>query len=257
LLDAFIKRFGTTFFTELAKTRLDELKASAANTRPKSTSWPPLPKDGARERVVLFEEDPADPKGKSFEGVVIWHSETIKSKGNEGQLALRGDIEIQSRGLRMTMTLKPNLDASLPASHVVELTTAVSSEFAGGGIANIPGILMKTNEQARGTPMAGLAVKVTDGFFLVGLSNVAADRARNLKLLLERSWFDIPMVYANQRRAIVAIEKGGSGDQLFKTVITAWGPYPDATQPEAAAPDPSNHDMPEEWKRTMGSQKAH
>jgi hypothetical protein len=36
---------------------------------------------------------------------------------------------------------------------------------------------MKSNEQARGTPLAGLAVKVTDGFFLVGLSNVDADRA--------------------------------------------------------------------------------
>ena len=28
----------------------------------------------------------------------------------------------------------------------------------------------KSNEQARGTQLAGLAVKITDGFFLVGLS---------------------------------------------------------------------------------------
>jgi hypothetical protein len=55
---------------------------------------------------------------------------------------------------------------------------------------------------------AGLAVKVTDGFFLVGLSNVDADRTRNIQLLKERSWFDVPLVYANQRRAIIAIEKG-------------------------------------------------
>ena len=49
------------------------------------------------------------------------------------------------------------------------------------GVGNVPGILMKSNEQARGTPLAGLAVKVTDGFFLVGLSNVDADRQRNLQ----------------------------------------------------------------------------
>ena len=67
-------------------------------------------------------------------------------------------------------------------------------DFPGGGVANVPGILMKSNEQARGTPLAGLAVKVTDGFFLVGLSNVDADRARNLQLLKERSWFDVPLV---------------------------------------------------------------
>jgi hypothetical protein len=50
---------------------------------------------------------------------------------------------------------------------------------------------------------------------------------------LERAWFDIPIVYVNQRRAILAIDKGVSGEQVFKTVFTAWGQYPDATQPAA------------------------
>jgi hypothetical protein len=40
-----------------------------------------------------------------------------------------------------------------------------------------------------------------DGFFLVGLSNVDADRGRNLQLLMERSWFDVPLVYVNKCRA--------------------------------------------------------
>jgi hypothetical protein len=89
---------------------------------------------------------------------------------------------------------------------------------------------MKSNEQARGTPLAGLAVKVTDGFFMVGLSDVAADRERNLQTL-ERGWFDIPIVYANQRRAIAAIEKGESGEQAFKAAFAAWGQYPRTVQP--------------------------
>jgi hypothetical protein len=62
-------------------------------------------------------------------------------------------------------------------------------------------------EQARGMPLSALAVKVTDGFFLVGLSTVVSERSRNLQLLKERSSFDVPPVYVNQRRAIVAIEK--------------------------------------------------
>jgi hypothetical protein len=66
------------------------------------------------------------------------------------------------------------------SSHTAELTFILPPDFANGGVGNVPGILMKSNEQARGTPLAGLAVKVTDGFFLVGLSNVDADRARNL-----------------------------------------------------------------------------
>ena len=78
---------------------------------------------------------------------------------------------------------------------------------------------MKSNELARGTPLAGLAVKITDGFFLVGLSNVEADRARNIQLLKERSWFDVPLVYSNQRRAILAIEKGTFGEQAFASAL--------------------------------------
>ena len=71
--------------------------------------------------------------------------------------------------------------------------------------------------------LAGLAVKVTDGFFLVGLSNVDADRVRNLQLLKERSWFDVPLVYVNQRRAIIAIEKGAPGERAFNEAFAAWG----------------------------------
>jgi hypothetical protein len=43
---------------------------------------------------------------------------------------------------------------------------------------------MKANERARGIPLAGLGIKVSSGFFLVGLSNVATDRISNLRLLL-------------------------------------------------------------------------
>ncbi len=257
LLEAFIKRYGATFFAEIAKARLDELKAAAARPRPQTPTLPQMPKDGVRERAALYEEDPADAKGRRFDGSVIWRTETIKTPGKPDELAARGEVDIPSRGLRLTMLLKRNLDTSLPASHVCELTLAVPGDFNNGKVTNVPGILMKSNEQARGTPFAGLAVKVTDGFFLVGLSNVAADRERNLRLLQEGAWFDMPIVYANQRRAIIAIEKGGTGDQVFKTVVAKWGPYPDSAQPRTAVPDESNYTMPEEWRRTMmGRSKA-
>ena len=75
----------------------------------------------------------------------------------------------------------------------------------------------------RGTPLAGLAVKVTDGFFLFGLSNVDADHARNLQLLKERSWFDVQLVYVNQRRGTIAIEKVGPGERAFNDAFAAGG----------------------------------
>jgi hypothetical protein len=176
------------------------------------------------QRVVLYDEDPSDPKGKQYVGSVIWRTEPIKASGNQKpDIAVRADIEIPDRKFKMTMSFRRNTDTSLPASHTAELTFILPQDFSGGGVGNVPGILMKSNEQARGTPLAGLAVKVTDGFFLVGLSNVDADRTRNLQLLKERSWFDVPLVYVNQRRAIIAIEKGAPGERAFNEAFAAWG----------------------------------
>ena len=176
------------------------------------------------QRVVLYDEDPSDPKGKQYVGSVIWRTEPIKASGNQKpDIAVRADIEIPDRKFKMTMSFRRNTDTSLPASHTAELTFILPQDFSGGGVGNVPGILMKSNEQARGTPLAGLAVKVTDGFFLVGLSNVDSDRARNLQLLKERSWFDVPLVYVNQRRAIIAIEKGAPGERAFNDAFATVG----------------------------------
>jgi hypothetical protein len=176
------------------------------------------------QRVVLYDEDPSDPKGKQYVGTVVWHTEPVKAAaGQPADIAVRADIDIPDRNFKMTMSFRRNTDTSLPASHTAELTFILPPNFDGGGVANVPGILMKSNEQARGTPLAGLAVKVTDGFFLVGLSNVEADRARNIQLLKERSWFDVPLVYVNQRRAIIAIEKGPPGERAFNDAFAAWG----------------------------------
>jgi hypothetical protein len=176
------------------------------------------------QRVVLYDEDPSDPKGKQYVGSVIWRTDPIKGSGlQKPDIAVRAEIEIPDRKFKMTMSFRRNTDSSLPASHTAELTFILPQDFAGGGVGNVPGILMKSNEQARGTPLAGLAVKVTDGFFLVGLSNVDADRQRNVQLLKERSWFDVPLVYTNQRRAIIAIEKGAPGERAFNDAFATWG----------------------------------
>jgi hypothetical protein len=214
-------------------------RPSPAIEAPKDTSAPltkpkiadrvgqPSPTEQAApvaQRVVLYDEDPSDPKGKQYIGSVIWRTEPIKASGNQqADIAVRADVEIPDRKFKMTMSFRRNTDSSLPASHTAELTFILPPDFPGGGVSNVPGILMKSNEQARGTPLAGLAVKVTDGFFLVGLSNVEADRARNIQLLKERSWFDIPLVYTNQRRAIIAIEKGAPGERAFDEAFTNWG----------------------------------
>ena len=212
--------------------------AQVVDNTPKDASTPAKPKIMDRvgqppstdqlapvaQKVVLYDEDSNDPKGKQYVGTVVWHTEPVKGgTGKPADIAVRADIDIPDRKFKMTMSFQRNTDTSLPASHTAELTFILPPDFAGGGISNVPGILMKSNEQARGAPLAGLSVKVTDGFFLVGLSNVDADRARNIQLLKERPWFDVPLVYVNQRRAIIAIEKGLPGERAFNDAFAAWG----------------------------------
>jgi hypothetical protein len=176
------------------------------------------------QRVVLYDEDPSDPKGKQYVGSVIWRTEQVKAAaGQKPDTVVRADIDIPDRKFKMAILFRRNTDTFLPASHTAELTFTLAPDFAGGGISNVPGILMKSNEQAGGTPLVGLAVKVTDSFFLVGLSNVEVDRAGNLQLMKERSWFDVPLVYVNQRKAIIAIEKGSPGERAFNDAFAAWG----------------------------------
>jgi hypothetical protein len=175
------------------------------------------------QRVVLYEEDPNDPQGKRFVGSAIWRTETVSpGPGQTAEVAIRADVEIPERHITMTWSLRRNSDPNLPASHTVEIMFRLPQDFPSGGVSNVPGILMKQAEQSRGTPLSGLAVKVTTGFFLIGLSSSDADRERNVQLLKERAWFDIPVVYGNNRRAILALEKGTPGERAFEEAFRAW-----------------------------------
>jgi hypothetical protein len=175
------------------------------------------------QKVVLYEEDPADPNGKRFVGSAIWRTETVTpGPGQPPELAVRADVEVPERKLAMTWSLRRNTDKGLPASHTVEIIFKLPSDFPAGGITNVPGILMKPAETTKGAPLRGLAVKVTSGYFLIGLSNVEADKDYNLQMLKERAWFDIPVVYDNNRRAILAVEKGTPGERAFAEAFKVW-----------------------------------
>ena len=182
------------------------------------------PAAAVAQKVVLYEEDPSNPQGKRYVGSAVWHTETVSpGPGLAPELAVRADVEIPERHLRMTWSLRRNSDKALPASHTIEIMFTLPADFDQGGVGNVPGVLMKTSEEARGVPLAGLAVKVTDGYFLIGLSAVDIDVQRNIDLLKNRDWFDIPIVYTNGKRAILAMEKGTPGERAFAEAFRAWG----------------------------------
>jgi Trypsin-like peptidase domain len=164
-------------------------------SKPKFNLPPPDANVKASQRVVLYEEEANNSNGKSYVGSAVWRTETVPpAPGQPPDIAIRADIEIPERHISVRWSMRRNDDKALPASHVVEVMFTLRPNFPHGGITNIPGMLMKQSESTRGVPLAGLTVKVTNNFFLIGLSSVEGDRARNIQSLKERAWFDIPVV---------------------------------------------------------------
>ncbi len=140
---------------------------------PQPSSGPPV-----AQRVVLYEEEPDDPQGKRFIGTVLWRTEMRPATpGRPPELAVRADIEVPERKMSVTLSLRRNTDQSLPASHTIEIVFTLPADSPSGGVQKVPGVLMKQAEQTRGVPLAGLAVPVTPGYFLIGLSSLESRHA--------------------------------------------------------------------------------
>ena len=110
--------------------------------------------------------------------------------------------------MEVSWRLRRGADLGSSTNHTIEFLFKLPPNFAGGGTFGVPGMWMKPAERLRGTALAGLAAKLSPGYFFIGLSAAQADNERNLRLLKDRPWIDIPIVYTNNRRALLAIEKG-------------------------------------------------
>jgi hypothetical protein len=183
------------------------------------------------QRAVLYEQQPSGQERKQYVGSVIWRTETVSpGPGQPPDIAIKADVEIPERHIRMSLTVRRNLDPSLPASHTIEILFSTPADFPPGGIADLAGVVMEDAEQSRGVPLAGTRVKVTNGFFLVGLSSVEGDVRRNVQSLKDRAWMHIRMAYNDGQRALLAIEKGVPGDRVFEDAFNAWNQAPPAAQ---------------------------
>ena len=210
-------------------------QVSGDNPSAKPEFWPRVPQEQgsgqapglsgqtAPAAASLIEADPSDPKGKRYVGSVIWRTEMVSAAlGVAPELAVRADIEIPERRMTMTWSIRRNTDKTLPATHTIEMTFNLPADFSGGSIANVPAIVMKQSEEERGNKLVTRVAKVTNGFFLIGLSAVDADVQRDKQLLQDRPWFDIGILYTNGNQAILALEKGESGNRAFAQAFAAW-----------------------------------
>jgi hypothetical protein len=174
------------------------------------------------QKAVLYEE-PLDAATAAagvtaINAVVTWRFVEDGTNGPE----IEANLEIPDRSMKIRLVIRRNSDPSLPASHLVETVIDTPPDFPGQGIRSVPRMVLKANEDERGQPLIGAAAKVADGFFWIALSAAEADVAQNERLLRDRLWIDLPMVYESGQRAILTFEKGTPGERVFDKAFAAW-----------------------------------
>lgn len=170
------------------------------------------------QSLLLEASDNGTTGAVPFSGTVEW------SKGVDevGQPTLVGKANIPARNLGVDVLIRKNSDASLPASHLMEVNFRVSDTFIGGSVAGLPGVLLKNEELVQGTPLVGASARVVGNSFLFALSASPEDLANNNNLLTSRKWMDLALIYATGKRAIITLEKDSEAEALFTEVFASW-----------------------------------
>ncbi len=172
--------------------------------------------------AILYEEGTSQGENSFDAGAVRWNLTQEDIGAGTTEPVINGRMDIPGRNVVLLLTIKRNVDAALPASHLIELIFAVPDDFSGGAIADINRFVMKESEQSRGENLVGVPAKLGDGLFLIALNNLDQARATNVNLLSTRGWIDIPLQYRTTRRALVTLEKGAEGTRVFSEAFDAW-----------------------------------
>ncbi len=189
--------------------------AKPATPAPAPAPEPALP---VAQRAAILIEAPDDPQRvKTFVGTSVWR---VEASGDQSVLA--AEITLPEAKLAVAMRMTRNTDPKLPASHTIEFRFSPTSGADPMGIAEIETPQMRIEDSANGAPLAGVSAAITPNYFLVGLSNGDKLATRNMDLMRERGWFDVPMVLSNGRNAKLTFEKGASGDRALSQVMQAW-----------------------------------
>ncbi len=170
------------------------------------------------QSLLLEAQDNGTTGAVPFSGTVDWS----KGVDENGQPTLIGKANIPARNLTVDVLIRKNSDPQLPASHLMEINFTVSDSFIGGSIAGLPGVLLKDEELTQGTPLVGASARVVGNSFLFALSAAPEDTAANTKLLTDRKWMDLALIYASGKRAIITLEKDDKAQQLFSDVFASW-----------------------------------
>ena len=181
----------------------------------------PAPAPAASRAAMLIGVS-SDPQKPLVElGSALW-STLPATSGQPSTLAVRIEVEIPEQKMHVTVTIRKNADPNLPATHTIDFraTFAEGAEIKGIQDMGLP--QMRKSDATTGDSLSGVRVKISDSYYLVGLTRSDADAAHNLALLATRSWMDFPLLLNDERIAKLTFEKGDAGDRVIAQALDAW-----------------------------------
>lgn len=114
--------------------------------------------------ALLYEEGAGTgAKGSVLSGDVKWEAVKVPTAGRDSEWIVRANVSIAERSFTVNLVFQENQDGALPASHVIEIAFQISSDFPGGGISEVPGLIMKETEDARGSALRGDSNETVSG----------------------------------------------------------------------------------------------
>ena len=176
------------------------------------------------QRAILYIEVPETPQQpRTVQGRVLWRLDSdTAGAGRPVETIVRGTIEIAEAGLSLDFTIRRNTDSAFPASHIIGMRFTTTGEAANDAVREVGVPQFKLEEGERGAPLSAIASALGENLFVAALSNVPVEAERNLDLLRNRNWIDLPVRFASGRRGIITFEKGGAGNQTIAEALSRW-----------------------------------
>jgi hypothetical protein len=174
------------------------------------------------QRAILYIEVP-DAAPRIVQGRVLWRLDSdIAGPGQPVETIVRSTIEVPDAGLSLDFTIRRNTDPAFPASHIIGMRFTTTGEAANDAIREVGVPQFKLEEGERGAPLSAISSALGENLFVAALSNVPVEAERNLDLLRNRNWIDLPVRFTSGRRGIITFEKGGAGNQTIAEALSRW-----------------------------------
>jgi hypothetical protein len=191
---------------------------AAAAQQPAAT--PGLPVSARAAMLIAVGSDQQKPPAVSL-GSVVWTAIPALA-GQPATAGVKAEADIPDLKMHAIMTIRKNTDASLPASHTIDLRVTFADGADIKGVKDMRVPLMRRDDPPSQDSLAGVRVKISDSYFLVGLNKTDADVGHNVDLIANRGWFDFPMLLNDDRIAKLTFEKGADGERILNDALAAW-----------------------------------